>query len=74
MSADGLKSLGKGNADNGIIVSESLVYRNYREAVDGWDDDTFALYLKYHFSICERADMIGMSHHTLDVLRKESQQ
>ena len=28
-------------------------------------------YLKYHFKTCERQDLIGLSHHTLDVLRKE---
>ncbi|MDR0906241.1 MAG: class I SAM-dependent methyltransferase [Oscillospiraceae bacterium] len=34
------------------------------------DDATFELYLKYHFFICERADMVGISHHTLDIFRK----
>lgn len=54
------------------IVGTDLYTNYYRETIDAWDDETFALYLKYHFSICERADMIGMSHHTLDVLKKES--
>ncbi len=48
------------------------MYTNYfQELIDGMDDETYALYLKYHFAICERPDMTGMSHHTLDVLRKE---
>jgi hypothetical protein len=34
-------------------------------------DEVFKVYLDYHFAICERGDMTGMSHHTLDVLRKE---
>lgn len=42
-----------------------------KEAVDQMDDETYELYLRYHFSTCERQDLIGMSHHTLDVLRKE---
>lgn len=42
-----------------------------REAVDQMDDKTYELYLRYHFKTCERQDLIGMSHHTLDVLRKE---
>ena len=29
------------------------------------------LYLKYHLSTCERQDMVGLSHHTLDIFRKE---
>ena len=35
------------------------------------DNETYELYLKYHFKTCERQDLIGLSHHTLDVLRKE---
>lgn len=41
-----------------------------REAIDKMDDETYELYLKYHFKTCERQDLIGLSHHTLDVLRK----
>lgn len=29
------------------------------------------LFLKYHFATCERPDMTGWSHHTLDVFRKD---
>ena len=44
---------------------------NYmRPIIDSMDDETFAAWLDYHFSICERQDLIGASHHTLDVLRK----
>ena len=42
-----------------------------KEAVDKMDDKTYDLYLRYHFKICERQDLVGISHHTLDVLRKE---
>ncbi|MBR3869089.1 MAG: class I SAM-dependent methyltransferase [Clostridia bacterium] len=42
-----------------------------KEAVDQMDEETYELYLKYHFKTCERQDLVGMSHHTLDVLRKE---
>lgn len=41
-----------------------------RESVDAMDDELFDLYLRYHFSICERADMVGATHHILDVFRK----
>ncbi|MBP3446427.1 MAG: class I SAM-dependent methyltransferase [Clostridia bacterium] len=41
-----------------------------KEVVDKMDDETYELYLRYHFSTCERQDLVGMSHHTLDVLRK----
>ena len=42
-----------------------------RETVDHMDDRMYALYVKYHLAICERPDMVGYSHHTLDILRKE---
>ena len=45
---------------------------NYRrECIDAMDDETFYKWMDYHFTICERQDLIGASHHTLDVLRKE---
>lgn len=47
-------------------------YANHmRETVDQMDDKTFELYLKYHLATCERQDMVGYSHHTLDIFRKE---
>ena len=53
------------------FVATDLYTRHMREAIDAMDEDTFALYLRYHFAICERADMIGFSHHALDIFRKE---
>ena len=47
---------------------------NYmRSAIDEMDDQLFALYLQYHFSICERGDCVGTSHHILDIFQKEDQ-
>lgn len=45
---------------------------NYkREYIDAMDDETFDKWMDYHFTICERQDLIGASHHTLDILQKE---
>lgn len=41
-----------------------------RQAVDEMEDELYELYLQYHFSICERPDMVGATHHILDVFRK----
>ncbi len=41
-----------------------------QEAIDRMRDDVFELYLQYHFAICEREDMLGLSSHSLDVFRK----
>ena len=45
---------------------------NYkREYIDAMEDETFNKWMEYHFTICERQDLIGASHHTLDILLKE---
>ena len=47
-------------------------YTNHmQKTVDEMDDETFGLFLQYHFATCERPDLVGYSHHTLDVFRKE---
>ena len=47
-------------------------FTNYmRETVDNMDDRMYELYVKYHLAVCERPDMTGYSHHTLDIFRKE---
>ncbi len=48
---------------------------NYkREYIDIMDDETFDKWMEYHFAICERQDLIGASHHTLDILIKLTNQ
>ena len=40
------------------------------ETVDAMDDFTYAKWIDYHLNVCERQDLIGASHHVLDILRK----
>ncbi|CUO02680.1 class I SAM-dependent methyltransferase [Hungatella hathewayi] len=42
-----------------------------REAINAMDDETFDLYLQYHFATCERKDLLGITSHAVDVFRKE---
>lgn len=42
-----------------------------REAVDAMADETFELYLKYHFATCEREDLLGITSHVIDIFRKQ---
>lgn len=42
-----------------------------REAIDIMDEDMFELYLRYHYSICEREDMLGVTSHALDIFLKD---
>ena len=47
-------------------------YTNHmRQTVDAMDDKTYEVYLNYHFATCERLDMVGYSHHTIDIFRKD---
>ena len=41
-----------------------------REAVDAMDEETFQLYLKYHFATCEREDLAGVTSHAIDIFQK----
>lgn len=42
-----------------------------RDAIDAMDDDTFQLYLKYHFATCEREDLLGVTSHAIDIFQKQ---
>lgn len=45
---------------------------NYiRDKIDEMDGYTFGKWTEYHLATCERQDIIGISDHTLDILRKK---
>ena len=47
-------------------------YTNHmREALAQMDQQTYEHYLRYHLTTCERPDMVGISHHTIDIFRKD---
>ena len=52
-------------------VATDLATNYMRDEIDAMDDEIFELYLRYHFAVCERADLVGASHHILDIFRKE---
>ena len=52
-----------------IISSDGMT--NYiRGTLNKMSEETFDIYLKYHLSICERKDFLGVSTHLLDILKK----
>ena len=53
------------------LVAADGATNYHRELIDAMDDYTFGRWMDYHFAICERQDLIGASHHTLDILLKE---
>ena len=42
-----------------------------KSTMEEMDDDTFRLFLRYHFATCERPELVGYSNHTLDIFRKD---
>jgi len=49
------------------------LFTNYiRDVIDAMTDEEFALYLRYHFAVCERSGMVGITHHSMDIFRKKS--
>ena len=40
-------------------------------ALEEMDEESYRLFLRYHLATCERPDMVGISHHTIDIFRKD---
>ena len=53
-------------------VGTDMATNYMRAAIDEMEEELFELYLRYHFTICERADLVGASHHILDIFRKNA--
>lgn len=53
------------------FIGTDLISGHMKNTIDNMDDETFKTYIKYHLSICERQDLIGITHHSLDILRKK---
>ncbi len=53
------------------FVGSDLATNYMRPEIDAMDDELFELYLRYHFAVCEREDLVGASHHILDIFRRE---
>lgn len=52
-------------------VGTDMLTRFMGSTVDEMDEKTYEMYMKYHFCICERNDMVGATAHMLDIFRKE---
>lgn len=52
-------------------VGTDMATNYMRAVIDEMEEELFQMYLRYHFVICERGDLVGASHHILDIFRKE---
>jgi len=53
------------------FVASDLLTNQMQDTIDEMDEKMFEAYLKYHLSICERADLVGITEHSLDIFRKK---
>ena len=53
------------------FVGTDMISHYFRNQINEMAEDVYKKYLDYHMYICEKADMIGISNHFLDVFRKE---
>ena len=44
-----------------------------RQFLSGMDEETFKIFMDYHFATCERQELIGASAHTVDILQKSAE-
>lgn len=52
------------------IVAADGATNYMRECIEEMDEETFAVWLQYHFTTCERMDLIGATNHSLDILKR----
>lgn len=52
------------------ILSQDGCAEYIKKEINNMDDDTFNHFLKYHFSTCERKELLGAGRHILDILKK----
>ena len=61
----------KQKAKNIHYVSTDGASKLLRDTINNMDEETYKHYINYHFSICEREDLIGYSCHILSIIIKE---
>lgn len=53
------------------IISADGPANYMRQVLNSMDEETYALFLEYHLSTCERQELLGAAAHTVDILRVE---
>ena len=71
MRTEDIESL---NADAGLarvqIISPDGPANHMRREVNALSEEQFAAFIQYQMAVCERADLLGASAHTVDILQK----
>jgi len=53
------------------IISQDGPTEYIKKVINKMDEETFNIYLDYHFKTCEREELLGSSRHILDILQKQ---
>ena len=61
----------KVNLKREIIISQDGPSEYIKKTINKMDNETFKIYLDYHFKTCERKELLGSGRHILDILKKE---
>jgi len=51
-------------------VGTDMFTHYYKDEIDNMDDNLYQKYIAYTLSVCENQNLVGLSNHTLDVLKK----
>ncbi len=62
------------DADRLHYVGTDMFTAYYPEKIDQMDDALYGAYVAYTLTICENQNLVGVSNHTLDILRKNTPQ
>lgn len=60
-----------GGASRVKIVAADGPANYLRQTLNSLSEEAYEQFIAYHLSTCERADLLGASAHTLDILKKE---
>lgn len=50
------------------MIAATGMANHMRSVLSAMDQETFEVFLEYHFATCEREDLLGASSHTVDIL------
>jgi len=58
------------NTERLHFIGTDMLSHYLKDSINEMTEEVYRKYIEYHLVICERADMIGISNHFLDVFRK----
>lgn len=57
------------NLERVKIIAQDGPTEYLKKEINNMDENTYELFMKYHFATCEREELLGASRHILDILK-----